>query len=373
MLVLGTIISCWLLTRALARGRRRDWLAYGGALVLTAYAHLWALFLLVGHAAFVLVASRAGRTAAGSGSDPPGRRCLVVFAGVSLAVVSFVGLLYAPMMRGIVAMLSEKRETIFWPELAQALIWNWDFGLPEASIAVAALAAFLVLVSFADATLFRDPIAWLGGLPLVTTLIVVACVRPANFYPRFLLFLFPLALILTASLLRSFPGLQRGPATSLPTAYRGPRPTPVPLTSRSWCVGPTVSSRLLADFAAILLTIAVGMLLVGQATGGWQGIAGWYPGFAWAALVGWVAAWLCGGVRGRWRGGFRAAMVVTLGIIVMDLASTLIDVERIAIQTNRTFGYAMAFAASLALVVWTALELEADGATSQTDGNAAPD
>lgn len=350
MLVLGAIVTSWLLLRSIEHGRRRDWLGYAVSLVLVVYAHLWGLFLLVGHGAFVLAVCGREQHLVGFSLKKPGRQTFASFAQAAFGSLGLIGLLYAPMMPGIVAMLSEGREGPFWPELGSALFWNLDFGLPEASLALGVFLALVVLVSVIDAAMFRDPVAWLGGLPILTTLALVCLVQPANFYPRFLLFLLPFVVILVAGLLRSFPRFDCGPSNA-----------------RSWCARPTVLSGILAVLAAVLLAVSVGMLIVGSVTGTWERIADWYAGFAWVALVGWIASELSGGVSQRLKKGFRLASTVTMVVVFVDLVPVLIDLDLVAIQPTRAIRSAMVLGCGLALIAWTIVQMNAPATGREVD------
>lgn len=338
MLVLGAIVASWLFQRALDRDRRRDWVAYGASVVLTVYAHLWGLFLLVGHGATVAIET-AERCSFRLPTGEPGSaklRQLVHFIQAAAAAMCLIGLLYAPMAEGILAMLAQERETPFWPELGRALVWNWDFGLPEADAALGVLGAVLVIASLADGTLRRDPLCRLGGIPIATTLGVVALVQPANFYARFLIFLVPLALILIAGMLRSFAAL----------GSRGE-------TKRRWCGRPTTLSNCLAGLAAALFAVSLALLGVGAATGTWDDAARRYGEFAWAALASGVLAWLCGGVSERGRKAYRLQLTVTTALVFLEVASAMIEIDRIGVGIGRAALSAMALVSALALIIWT--------------------
>jgi mannosyltransferase len=92
-LSLATLVSSWLLLRALASDRRRSWLGYGVVVALGLWVHLTMLFVLVGHGLLVLH----HRIPGAADADARRERLREPLIGFAFAAL-LVALLYAPIV-----------------------------------------------------------------------------------------------------------------------------------------------------------------------------------------------------------------------------------------------------------------------------------
>ncbi|MFW6125007.1 MAG: hypothetical protein ACOC46_02565, partial [Pirellulales bacterium] len=336
LLVLGAIASFWLLLRAVGAGRARHWAAYAAVMVLTIYAHLWGLLLLPAHAVLVaLAALRAVRSEDRPEFGTVAWRALLVRFGVAgTGVLAIVVGLYAPMLRGIVDMLGEPKVTAVGPELAAAVAWNLDLGLPEATWTFWPLAGLAVAGAAWFGRLHRDPAIALGIAVVAGALLIVAVVQPANFYPRFLIFLVPSLLIVTARAVAWYPALGGGAD---------------PANRR--CAAPNWVSRTVAAIGALLVAGGLSGLALAYAGGTLAdsrlaaGLPGW---FIWTGSAALIASFLWGGVDGPLRLVHRATLVAAICFASLDVAVS---------QSLATLWIELAWLGAIGLAACTAAEV----------------
>jgi len=238
-LAAGTLISTCLLLRAIETGRARWWVAYTLAIALTAYAHLWAVCVLVGQVLAVL-ALRVLRLV----TNRAAWRALVA-GGTAAGIIT---LLYLPMLPSIVRMLSEPRARPISCALGYAILWCFNLCSAEASQAAFVAIAALLLAGLAQLIctawvgagerangqplavaaahpISGDTLVAVGLGPVLVAALAVLLARPANFYPRFLIFVTPACAVGLAGVLGTRPQLRSGPpglAPEAPAGRRGP-------------------------------------------------------------------------------------------------------------------------------------------------------
>ena len=332
LLVLGSVAANWLLLVALRRGRVRDWVAYSAAIVLTAYAHLWGLFVLAGHGVFVAAQWLIRRVRR---QDTPANDARVVgsfaiAAAISLAVLA---LCYGAVLSEILGMVRQERTHPFATELGAAVAWLIPLSHPDATLGAWGLASICAVVAGATGRLWSQPLALQSGVLVVLSGILLVAFRPANFYARFLIFLLPSLFTLAACSASAFPLLAAPGATTI-----------------AWCDRPNRVSATLAGLGTALISAAFVSLAFAADidTPNWRhGLA---PKLAWSATAVLIAARLSGGVASRWAAWFRLAFAAAAGYTTLDLVISLKD---------RSTWTIVALSSGAGLIVWTAAKLRA--------------
>ena len=183
--VLGTIVASGLLLTGIQSDRRAIWFGYVAALVAAAYAQIWILVVLVGHAMFIVLRGRR------IGSCVAVRFPLSVMAALSMSA-----LLYAAMVPDILLRFHEQSQLWFAPRLWEAIRDNCVFGQPglelgQWTVAVNVFMLGTIALAFWRRQHQKSLVGTLHAAIVLAGLAVAAAVRPAVFYSRYLFFLFP--------------------------------------------------------------------------------------------------------------------------------------------------------------------------------------
>lgn len=335
---LGTIVANWSLLAAVQGGRWRAWAAYAAVMALTAYSHLWGLLLLAGHGVFV-VWRFVERRLRPDPTPPASGRELRSFAIAATVALAIVAIAYAAMLSDIVGMLGQERERPFAQELPASIAWLLDLSHPDATFVTWFFVALAVVIAAIGRRFVSRPLAMLGASVVVTSFVLVALVRPANFYARFLIFWIPCLLMVAASTADAFPLLARSRTSAIAMFGR-----------------PNAISTACAMSAVALVLVALVVNLVGydpEWPGARYGIA---SKLAWSGAVSIAVAQLCGGVTRRFALWLWLCAAAAAGYVALDLVVSIKDPDVWAI---------LAVSAGVGLIVWTAVTLRAKLLDSQ--------
>jgi hypothetical protein len=320
LMVLGGVCSLWLFLRAIERNRLQTWASYTLVTALAVYAHLWGVLVLVGECCFALIELLRARYDAAE--DRISLRSARIRAGVFPLIAGALALsLYSPMLPEIIAMVREPRELALAPELLAVVIWLMDFGIPEANLPLWGVSVMTVGIALLRHDLVRDALGRLVLITMACALAMVILLRPANLYPRFLMFLLPCYCCLI--------GLSLGALETL----RSPAPG-----DSAWRRRLDRLSASLQVLAALFTATSVALLWLWPntmvldsagrpwnpfAVGIWSGFSA-LLGSAWCGRSGKSAAWL------------RLVSLATVGLAAVDVIVEL--ATHIPVRLNRLFG-----------------------------------
>ena len=203
--VFGVLAMTYCFARAIEGGRRGRgwWAAYGVGVVLASWSHLWALLVMAGQAAYlVLLSWPRARKWLGAG-PPPGLLAGLSCMAASLAVL---GILFAPMWRDISGVVGGDPKVAgeFWRSLVWAHVTNLDQVRPYLS----SLLGWGLVAVIACGILRGVLSTRLGSLSaclLATVALILLARPPGAFGTRYLLFLPALSLLLAAACFQKMP------------------------------------------------------------------------------------------------------------------------------------------------------------------------
>ncbi len=215
MLMTFSMLSLYFLYRGMHEGNRKRWVAFMGTTVLNLYAHLFAFFVLLSESIFFILAwlyglglsRKAQRGAQNRGHNQKlqpwiftHRRCVLTL----IASLAIVGIAYLPMAPHLLAslggpkVLAEEAETPgLEPGLSfcRGLLAEWSGGSGLAILIFLALFVLGILASLRNRRMEIVLAAVWTSVPLAVLLAVPIQHR---FYPRYLVFLLPIYLIVIA-------------------------------------------------------------------------------------------------------------------------------------------------------------------------------